>query len=94
MIAGLAFGSEIKRFGGSRITRLSLVVLVFLPLCYSALYMWAFWNPFGELNHLPIALVNADRGAEAGGQQVNVGAEVAKSLKEDDSLDWHIVDRA
>ncbi|ERG69388.1 YhgE/Pip domain-containing protein [Segniliparus rugosus] len=94
MIAGLAFGSEIKRFGGSRITRAALVVLVLLPLCYSALYMWAYWNPFGQLNHLPVALVNADRGAEMNGQRVNVGAQVTKSLDDDRSLDWHVVDEA
>jgi putative membrane protein len=92
MLAGLAFGSEIKRFGRSRLTRVAIVVLVLLPLVYGALYLWAYWNPFGEVDKMPVALVNLDRGAVVSGQQVNAGAEIAKSLTGDDSLDWHVVD--
>jgi putative membrane protein len=39
-----------------------------------------------------VALVNADRGAVVSGQQLNAGAEIAKSLTADGSLDWHVVD--
>ena len=49
MLAGLAFGSEIKRFGRSRMTRAAIVVLMLLPLVYGAVYLWAFWNPFGNV---------------------------------------------
>ena len=63
MLAGLAFGSEIKRFGRSRMTRVAIVVLMLLPLVYGALYLWAFWDPFGHVNKMPVALVNSDRGA-------------------------------
>lgn len=91
MLAGLAFGSEIKRFGRSRMTRAAIVVLMFLPLIYGALYLWAYWDPFGHVNKLPVALVNADRGAEVSGEQFNAGSEIAKSLTADGSLDWHVV---
>jgi putative membrane protein len=92
MLAGLAFGSEIKRFGRSRMTRLAILVLMLLPLVYGALYLWAYWDPFGHVNKMPVALVNADRGAVVSGQQLNAGAEIAKSLTADGSLDWHVVD--
>jgi putative membrane protein len=91
MLAGLAFGSEIKRFGRSRMTRVAIVVLMLLPLVYGALYLWAFWDPFGHVNKLPVALVNSDRGAVVSGQQFNAGTEIAKSLTADGSLDWHVV---
>ncbi len=89
--AGLAFGSEIKRFGRSRLTRAAIVVLMLLPLVYGALYLWAFWDPFGNVNKMPVALVNADKGAEVKGQKINAGSEVEKSLKDDESLDWNVV---
>lgn len=92
MLAGLAFGSEIKRFGRSRLTRVAIVVLMLLPLVYGALYLWAFWDPFGHTNKMPVALVNSDRGAVVSGQQFNAGAEIAKSLTADGGLDWHVVD--
>src|ERR1700738_1968606 len=91
MLAGLAFGSEIKRFGRSRMTRVAIVVLMLLPLVYGALYLWAFWDPFGHVNKMPVALVNSDRGAVVSGQPFNAGAEIAKSLTADGSLDWHVV---
>lgn len=94
MLAGLALGSEIKRFGRSRMTRAAIVVLMLLPLVYGALYLWAFWDPFGHVNKMPVALVNSDRGATVSGQRVDAGAEIAKSLTADGSLDWHVVDAA
>jgi putative membrane protein len=92
MLAGLAFGSEIKRFGRNRLTRVAVVVLMLLPLVYGALYLWAFWDPFGHTNKMPVALVNLDRGAIVSGEQFNAGAEIAKSLTADGGLDWHVVD--
>jgi len=91
MLAGLAFGSEIKRFGRSRMTRVAIIVLMLLPLVYGALYLWAFWDPFGHVNKLPVALVNSDKGAEVSGQPFNAGNEIAKSLTADGSLEWHVV---
>lgn len=90
--AGLAFGSEIKRFGRSRMTRAAIVVLMLLPLVYGALYLWAYWDPFGQVDKMPVALVNSDQGAVVSGQHINVGAEIAKSLTDDASLNWHVVD--
>jgi putative membrane protein len=91
MLAGLAFGSEIKRFGRSRMTRAAIVVLMLLPLVYGALYLWAYWDPFGHVNKMPVALVNSDRGAVVSGQQIDAGTEISKSLTADRSLDWHVV---
>jgi putative membrane protein len=91
MLAGLAFGSEIKRFGRSRMTRAAIVVLMLLPLVYGALYLWAYWDPSGHVNKMPVALVNSDRGAVVDGQQIDAGSEIAKGLTADRSLDWHVV---
>lgn len=92
MLAGLAFGSEIKRFGRDRMTRTAIVVLTLLPLVYGALYLWAYWNPFGQVDKMPVALVNSDRGAVVSGQKFNAGDEITKSLVDDGGLDWHVVD--
>lgn len=92
MLAGLAYGSEIKRFGRSRMTRAATVVLMLLPLVYGALYLWAFQDPFGNVDKMPVALVNNDRGAEVSGHHINAGDEIVKSITADASLDWHVVD--
>jgi putative membrane protein len=94
MLAGFAFGSEIKRFGRSRMTRAAIVVLMLLPLVCGVLCLRALWDPFGNVTTMPVALVNSDRGAVVLGQQVNAGAEIARSLPADGGLDWHVVDSA
>ena len=94
MVGGLALGSEIKRFARNRMTRIAIVVLMLMPLSYGALYLWAYWDPFGHVNKLPVALVNSDRGTEVSGEPMNVGTQIADSLTDDASLDWHLVDDA
>lgn len=94
MLAGVTFGSEITRFGRSRMTRAAIVVLMLLPLVYGALYLWAFKDPFGNVDKLPVALVNSDRGAQVSGHHINAGDEIAKGIMADASLDWHVVDDA
>lgn len=37
-----------------------------LPLLYGALYLWSFWDPYGRLDKIPVALVNDDKGAAVG----------------------------
>ncbi|APE16006.1 YhgE/Pip domain-containing protein [Mycolicibacterium pallens] len=94
MVGGLALGSEIKRFARNRMTRIAIVVLMLMPLSYGALYLWAYWDPFGHVNKLPVALVNSDRGTTVSGEPMNVGTQIADSLTDDASLDWHLVDDA
>ncbi len=44
--------------------RLSAFAIAVVPLLYTAAYLGAFWNPYGHLSRIPIALVNHDRGAD------------------------------
>ena len=42
--------------------RLAVAAMLLVPLLYGALYLWAFWDPTGHLDAMPVALVNADAG--------------------------------
>ena len=48
---------ELRRFFRGRLTTAAVVVLAVIPLLYGALYLAAFWDPYGRLNHIPAALV-------------------------------------
>ncbi|GLF94170.1 YhgE/Pip domain-containing protein [Streptomyces yaizuensis] len=85
---------ELKRFGRGRLPRAAVVAIVLLPLLYGALYLWSFWDPYGRLDRIPVALVNADKGATADGEKVRAGDEIAKSLRDSDVFDWHEVSAA
>src|SRR4051794_22973841 len=58
-------GMELRRFLRGRLPVAALVVLPVIPLLYGALYLYAFWDPYSRLNHVPAALVMADRAATA-----------------------------
>ncbi|MCX4848511.1 YhgE/Pip domain-containing protein [Streptomyces sp. NBC_00893] len=82
---------ELKRFGRGKLPRAALVALLLLPLLYGALYLWSFWDPYGRLDKIPVALVNNDKGATASGKRVAAGDEITGKLLDSKVFDWHEV---
>ncbi|WP_024795708.1 YhgE/Pip domain-containing protein [Tomitella biformata] len=91
MVAGLSIGTELRRFKKGKMPKIALLAIVLMPLLYGAMYLWAFWNPFGQVQHLPIALVNNDRGAVVEGTALNAGTEITDQLLAGGDLDWQTV---
>ncbi|MFD8569254.1 YhgE/Pip family protein [Streptomyces sp. NPDC059639] len=85
---------ELRRFGRGKLPRAALVALLLLPLLYGALYLWSFWDPYGRLDKIPVALVNDDQGAKAGGRKITAGDDITKGLYDSDTFQWHEVDSA
>ncbi|ADT97819.1 YhgE/Pip domain-containing protein [Mycolicibacterium gilvum] len=79
-LAGMSLGTDLSRYFHGRLPRIALATIIVMPLLYGAMYLWAFWNPFAEVNKVPVALVNEDRGASAQGQDLRAGDEVARAL--------------
>ncbi|MEG3626240.1 YhgE/Pip domain-containing protein [Streptomyces poriticola] len=82
---------ELRRFGRGRLPRAALVALLVLPLLYGALYLWSFWDPYGRLDRIPVALVNEDRGATTDGRRLTAGDDITERLHESETFDWHEV---
>ncbi|MEU3921255.1 YhgE/Pip domain-containing protein [Streptomyces sp. NPDC029004] len=85
---------ELKRFGRGKLPRAALVAVLLLPLLYGALYLWSFWDPYGQLNKIPVALVNDDKGATASGKKIAAGDEITKGLRASKVFEWHEVSEA
>ncbi|MGE2734966.1 YhgE/Pip family protein [Mycolicibacterium vaccae] len=86
MVAMLPTGTDLKRYTRGALPRAALVIIVLMPLLYGAMYLWAFWNPFAEVGKVPVALVNADRGAQTQGQPLRAGDDVATQLVQSGQL--------
>lgn len=82
---------ELRRFGRGRLPRAALVALLVLPLLYGALYLWSFWDPYGRLDRVPVALVNDDKGATAGGKRISAGDDIVDGLRDSRAFEWHEV---
>lgn len=89
MIAAFAPGSDFKRYYRGRMPRLAFVVIILMPLLYGALYLWAFWNPFGHVDKIPVAIINLDQGTVVKGEQLDAGVDVVKGLIASKQLDLH-----
>ncbi|WP_369035389.1 YhgE/Pip family protein [Streptomyces adonidis] len=85
---------ELRRFGRGRLPRAALASLLLLPLLYGALYLWSFWDPYGRLDRIPVALVNDDKGASVAGKKLAAGADIVKGLRDSDTFEWHEVSAA
>jgi putative membrane protein len=84
-------GFELRRFLRGRLPVAALVVLAVIPLLYGALYLYAFWDPYGRLNHVPAALVMEDRTATASdGTKLHAGRDLADELIKRQVFDWTV----
>lgn len=71
-------------------TIIIFMVVLLIPLIYSFFYLKSYWNPYGNLSDMKIAVVNLDSGKDGS----NEGNEFVKSLKESDTFDIQEVSEA
>lgn len=69
-----------------------IVGIIILPLLYSLLYLGAFWDPYANLDTVPVAVVNEDKGATIQDEPRNLGDEMCDTLKEDGTLKFVFTD--
>ncbi|GAA1949202.1 YhgE/Pip domain-containing protein [Microbacterium aquimaris] len=80
--------AELRRLTATRMSVLALIALVAVPVLYGGLYLWANQDPYGRLDQVPVALVDADTGATLNGESVDYGADVAENLLADATFGW------
>ncbi|MFJ1612958.1 YhgE/Pip family protein [Streptomyces sp. NPDC088251] len=85
---------ELRRFGRGKLPVAALIALLLLPLLYGALYLCSFWDPYGRLDKIPVALVNNDKGATAAGKHIAAGDEITGKLLDSKTFEWHEVSSA
>jgi len=85
------FGKEFSQLVRNKKLLIPVIAVLFVPLMYCGMFLWAFWNPYGKLDHLPVAIVNLDEGAVIDGKSLNVGKELVDNLKKDDNFKWKFV---
>ncbi|MFF1560901.1 YhgE/Pip domain-containing protein [Streptomyces sp. NPDC058279] len=73
------------------------LIAAVVSILFALLYVGGNVNPRGNLRDLPVALVNTDSGADAGGRHLNLGQQVVSGIQKaaegDKSIDWQVVSR-
>ncbi|GGD76286.1 YhgE/Pip family protein [Paenibacillus nasutitermitis] len=88
------FGKEISRMVRNPKLLIPIIGILFIPIMYSGMLVGAFWDPYGKLSELPVAVVNEDQGAAFEGKTLAVGSDLVANLKENKQFNWAFVDRA
>ena len=84
-------GNDISSIFTNRLIRVSVIAILIVPMLYSLCYLAAFWNPYGRLDQLPVAVLNLDEGATLDGKPVNYGDNVVDDLRGNNEVKWSFI---
>lgn len=65
--------------------------IIIIPLIYSLFYLKAFWDPYGNLDKLPVAIVDKDNGAQINSINRNIGKELENTMNDNKTLKYNFV---
>lgn len=83
---------EWKKLLNNKLMLLVVVAVIAIPTIYTTLFLGSMWDPYGNVDKLPVAVVNEDRPVVYEGKKLDVGNQMVENLKEDASLDFHFTD--
>ena len=83
---------EWKRLIHNPVLIIVLMAIILIPSIYAGLFLASMWDPYGELDKLPVAVVNLDEAYAYEGKDLTIGDDLVTKLKEDMSLDFRFVD--
>ncbi|RUT30600.1 YhgE/Pip domain-containing protein [Paenibacillus zeisoli] len=85
------FFKDIKSGVKKPMTLISFIAVIFVPILYCGMYLSAFWDPYGHLDELPVAVVNQDKGAQYEGKSLHIGSDLVDELKKNEDFKWNFV---
>lgn len=81
---------ELVHVGSNRQVVLLLLGIALLPALFALIQITSAWDPYGNLAHLPVGLVNLDAGTRFANERIDLGQELEKSLLEKKNFDFKI----
>ncbi|MGY0694868.1 YhgE/Pip family protein [Virgibacillus sp. FSP13] len=87
------FFSELKKIFSNKKILIPIIAIIFVPILYAGMFLWSFWDPYGHLQDLPVAVVNEDTGANYEGEALELGDELVNKLKDNEEFQFHFVSK-
>jgi putative membrane protein len=91
MKAGSLIIKDLKAMWHHKHGRIALIFLLIVPLIYAGFFIAGYWNPYGRLDHLPVAVVNLDKGGTMDNKDIHAGKDFVKNLKGNKELNFKFV---
>ena len=77
-----------KKVANNIMRPIIILGIIIIPIMYSFFYLKAFWDPYSNLEGIPIAIVNEDKGNE----KENLGQELVDKILDEKAMDFKVVD--
>lgn len=74
-----------------RFAILVVIAVSLIPALYNLIFLSSMWDPYGNIQNLPVAVVNQDVPATVSGKTLSLGDQITTSLKKQHSLDYDFV---
>ena len=85
------FSHELVSIVKDKKVLISVSAVALVPLLYSFMFLWTFWDPYAKMDVLPVAVVNMDKGAAFEGKQLSVGDQFVEKLKTNPAFGWDFI---
>lgn len=69
-----------------------IIAIMLIPAIYSCLFLASMWDPYGDVENLPVAVVNNDVPVEYSGKELSVGSNLVEKLADNNSMAFNVVD--
>lgn len=82
---------EWKNIAKSTWLKIVLCAIMIIPMIYACVFLGSMWDPYGQTDQLPVAVVNKDKEVEYNGSTMDIGKQLSDKLSKNDSMDFNIV---
>lgn len=82
---------EFKKIWQNKLLLLTVIVVSIIPILYAGVFLKSLWDPYGNMDKLPVAVVNLDKSVSFEGKKLGVGDELVSNLKSNKDLNWNFV---
>ena len=79
---------EWHRLFKNKILLIVTVAVIAIPTIYTTLFLGSMWDPYGNIDKLPVAVINHDVPVTYEDQKLDIGGTLMEELKKNDSLDF------
>lgn len=83
--------AEWKNIAKSTWLKIVLCAIMIIPMIYACVFLGSMWDPYGNTDQLPVAVVNNDKEVEYNDSTMDIGKQLSDKLAKNDSMDFNIV---
>ena len=83
--------AEWKNIAKSTWLKIVLCAIMIIPMIYACVFLGSMWDPYGQTDQLPVAVVNKDKEVEYNGSTMDIGKQLSDKLSKNGSMDFNIV---